>query len=371
MSWVFLYPGQGSQKAGMGADFYEEFPEYRLFLDALPAPFDLKGMMHEGTEEQLARTEYTQPCMAAIAAGITHLLAGACVVPAAAAGLSLGEYCALYAGGCFTPDELLTVTSFRGRAMAEAAEGLSCCMSAVIGPDSGAVDAACRQASRPDTGFVAAANYNCPGQTVICGDERAVEEAEAILKAQKAVRTVRLKVSGPFHTPFMKPAAEKLEGLFRSLGPFVPAEPKIPVTANATGGFYPVAGAIGENGAAGGAAVLAGAAGTAVDSVDAGKAAALAGTAGKPGAAAEISGLLTRQVQESVRLEQNLRALLTAGYRDFLEIGPGNTMRGFLKKTARAMGIPVRAEGIGTAAEFRDFLQRGNGIPVPAEGQEA
>lgn len=327
MSWVFLYPGQGSQRAGMGADFYEEFPEYRLFLDALPAPFDLKGMMHEGTEEQLARTEYTQPCMAALAAGITHLLAGACVVPAAAAGLSLGEYCALYAGGCFTPDELLTVTSFRGRAMAEAAEGLSCCMSAVIGPDSGAVDAACRQASRPDTGFVAAANYNCPGQTVICGDERAVEEAEAILKAQKAVRTVRLKVSGPFHTPFMKPAAEKLEGLFRSLGPFVPAEPKIPVTANATGGFYP--------------------------------------------AAAEISGLLTRQVQESVRLEQNLRALLTAGYRDFLEIGPGNTMRGFLKKTARAMGIPVRAEGIGTAAEFRDFLQRGNGIPVPAEGQEA
>ena len=312
MNYVFMYAGQGSQKAGMGKDLYETCTSYRELVDALPAAFDLKKLMHEGPEEELSKTMYTQPCLAAFQAGVTAALRAEGVKPAAAVGLSLGEYSALSAAGVFTPEQVFRVTAFRGQAMQEAAEGLSCSMSAVIGAENDLIEEACRGAMESGSGFVAAVNYNCPGQTVICGDEAAVAGAEERIRNGAKARFIRLKVSGPFHTHYMAPAGEKLLSFLKK-PENSPGKPEIPVAANVTGTFY--------------------------------------------GPEDDIAWILSRQIKESVKLEQNLRALLSEGYTDFLEIGPGNTMSGFLKKTARALKCPVNCVSISTAEELTAFLE--------------
>ena len=335
MSYVFLYAGQGSQKAGMGKDFYEMYPEYRALIDRFSGLFsgdpdrkrlmqdapdlkrlmqdapDLRRLMHEGPEEILQETRFTQPCMTAFQMGVTELLKKEGIVPEAACGLSLGEYSALAAAKVFSPEQAFRVTSFRGEAMQAAAEGLSCGMTAVIGAEKAVIEEACREETESGSGFVAPVNYNCPGQVVICGDEAAVSGAgERILKAGKA-RLIRLKTGGPFHTKYMAPAGEKLKA-FLEQPENRPGTPVIPVTSNVTGGFY------------------------------------------KP--EDDITALLTEQISSSVKLEQDLKTLLEAGYRDFLEIGPGNTMQGFLKKTARAMGIEVKCAGISAAEDLRALV---------------
>ena len=309
MNQVFLYAGQGSQKAGMGKDFYETFPEYRALIDRFSGIFTaLKRLMHEGPEDLLQETRFTQPCMTAFQMGVTELLKKEGILPGAACGLSLGEYSALAAADVFSPEQAFRVTSFRGEAMQAAAEGLTCGMTAVIGAEKAVIEEACREETESGSGFAAPVNYNCPGQVVICGDEAAVSGAgERILKAGKA-RLIRLKTGGPFHTKYMAPAGEKLRA-FLEKPENHPGTPSIPVTSNVTGGFY------------------------------------------RP--EDDITELLAKQVSGSVMLEQDLRALLEAGYRDFLEIGPGNTMQGFLKKTARAMGIDVNCAGISTAEDLR------------------
>ena len=174
MSYVFLFAGQGSQKAGMGKDFYEMSPEYRAHIDRLselfaaapdlrrlmqPAP-DLRRLMHEGPEEVLQETRYTQPCMTAFQMGVTTLLKKEGIAPEAACGLSLGEYSALAAADVFRPEQAFRVTSFRGEAMQAAAEGLSCGMIAVIGAERAVIEKACREETEAGSGVVAAVNYN-------------------------------------------------------------------------------------------------------------------------------------------------------------------------------------------------------------------
>lgn len=307
MGTVFLYAGQGSQRVGMGQDFYEEYGIYRDFIDSLDLDFDIKSLMHDGPEDKLSLTEYTQPAMAAFAAGVTALLKENGIVADAACGLSLGEYGALHAAGVFDAKTLVELVAYRGKVMADAAKGLECSMSAILGSDSAAIEAACR--AYDGDGYVTVANYNCPGQTVICGDENAVAAVEADLKEKGAKRCVRLKVSGPFHTKYMTPAAEKLS---EKLSEITLNAPSIPVTANVTGDFY-------QDGD-------------------------------------DIREILVRQIQSSVRLEDDLKKLLDAGYTDFIEIGPGNTMSGFLKKTARAAGVKVNIRGIDKVEDFQKII---------------
>ena len=310
MEAVFLYAGQGSQRVGMGEDFYEAYPAYREVFDEVSgeAGFDLRELMRKGSEEALSQTEYTQPCMAAFAAGVTGLLIENGVRPVAACGLSLGEYGALYAAGAFSAKEYVRLTAYRGRAMAEAARGLTCCMSAVLGVESDVVSAACREYA--GEGYVTVANYNCPGQTVLCGDESAVGAVEESLREKGAKRFARLRVSGPFHTKYMESAGKKLEAYLAEL-PFNPLQ--IPVCANVTGGYY--------------------------------------------GKDDDPKGLLTRQIQSGVRLEENLRRLLSDGYAEFVEIGPGTTMAGFLKRTAKALDASVNVCSIDTAEDFRKLTE--------------
>ena len=213
MSLAFLYAGQGSQHPGMGADLYEAHPAFRAVLDAAGVDFDLKTTMFTDPDGVLNLTEYTQPCMVAFAAGMTALLAERGIVPDYAAGLSLGEYSALQCAGVFTAPQAISLAAFRGKAMAAAAAGRPCGMTAVLGLDREKLQEACRQAA--GAGVVEIANYNCPGQLVIGGEQAAVDKAAALAKELGAKRCLPLKVSGPFHTSLLAPAGDALREKFR------------------------------------------------------------------------------------------------------------------------------------------------------------
>lgn len=310
MKLVFMYAGQGSQAAGMGKDMYEEFEEYRMVADSPNIDPDFLKIMQEGSLEELSKTENTQPCMSIFAAGVTEVLKRNNIIPDAACGLSLGEYGALYAAGVMDADTYINLTAFRGREMMNAAKGHSCSMSAILGLDSKVVEEVCSQCAME--GFVTLANYNCPGQYVICGDEDVVFKAEAMLKERGAKRCVRLNVSGPFHTKYMMPAGNALKNKFEQIH-F--EEPQIPVVMNVTGDFLP----------------------------------------GKDA----IPKLLVCQVQNSVHFEESLVRLLENGADTFVEIGPGKALTGFLKKTAKAMEKEVQVYNIETAADLHKLIEEG------------
>ena len=288
MSLAFLYAGQGSQHPGMGADLYEAHPAFRAVLDAAGVDFDLKTTMFTDPDGVLNLTEYTQPCMVAFAAGMTALLAERGIVPDYAAGLSLGEYSALQCAGVFTAPQAITLAAFRGKAMAAAAAGRPCGMTAVLGLDREKLQEACRQAA--GAGVVEIANYNCPGQLVIGGEQAAVDKAAALAKELGAKRCLPLKVSGPFHTSLLAPAGDALREKFRetAFGAM-----RIPVLFNCLGR--------------------------------------------EMGPEDTIPALLEKQVQTSVYMEDTIRRLAELGVDTIVEIGPGKALSGFVKKTAPAI----------------------------------
>ena len=291
MKLGFLYAGQGSQHPGMGADLYEAYPAFRAVIDqaAADVDFDLKEVSFADSQGVLNQTRYTQPCMVAFAAGMTALLAERGIVPAAAAGLSLGEYSALHAAGVFDADTAVELVAFRGKVMEDAAAGRSSAMVAVLGLDR-AVQETCKEAS--DLGCVVIANYNCPGQLVIGGEKAAVEKAAALAKEKGARRCLPLKVSGPFHTPLMAPAGEALKQHFESIE-F--AAPQIPVIFNCLGDVKPEGVSIPE--------------------------------------------LLVKQVQSSVYMEDSIRRMAAMGVDAIVEIGPGKALTGFVRKTVPEMAV--------------------------------
>lgn len=288
MSLAFLYAGQGSQHPGMGADLYEAHPAFRAVLDAAGVDFDLKTTMFTDPDGVLNLTEYTQPCMVAFAAGMTALLAERGIVPDYAAGLSLGEYSALQCAGVFTAPQAISLAAFRGKAMAAAAAGRPCGMTAVLGLDREKLQEACRQAA--GAGVVEIANYNCPGQLVIGGEQAAVDKAAALAKELGAKRCLPLKVSGPFHTSLLAPAGDALREKFKetAFGAM-----RIPVLFNCLGREM------------------------------------------RP--EDTIPALLEKQVQTSVYMEDTIRRLAELGVDTIVEIGPGKALIGFVKKTAPAI----------------------------------
>jgi len=186
MKLAVLYAGQGAQHPGMGKEFYEGSPAFRAAFDSAELDFDLHRVCFEDPDGLLNQTEYTQPCMVAFACGVTAVLAEKGVKPAYVAGLSLGEYSALEAAGVFTAKQAIELAAYRGKAMAEAAKGIDCGMTAVLNLDRQALAACCEQAAQ--LGCVQICNYNCPGQLVIGGEKAAVEQAAALPAAASRSR---------------------------------------------------------------------------------------------------------------------------------------------------------------------------------------
>lgn len=302
MKLAFLYAGQGTQHPGMGKDLYEAYPQFRAVLDSVSLPFDLKKLCFEGPEEQLNQTEYTQPCMVAFAAGMTAVLADRGIRPEIVAGLSLGEYSALQCAGVFSPATAVELVAFRGRAMAQAVQGRPCGMAAILMLGREDLARCCREVS--DLGVVEIANYNCPTQLVIAGDEAAVARAGELALEAGAKRVVPLKVSGPFHTSLMAPAGEALQERFREIS-F--GEMEIPVFFNCKGGPM------------------------------------------EPGET--IPELLVRQVQSSVYLEDTIRAMAAQGVDTIVEIGPGKALSAFVKKTEKG----IRTYAVETAEDVEQL----------------
>ena len=304
MSIAFLYAGQGSQHPGMGADLYETYPQFRAVLDGAELDFDVKEVSFQDSQGVLNETRYTQPCMVAFAVGVTQILNHEGIRPDYVAGLSLGEYSALQAAGVFIPQQAISLVAFRGKVMAEAAKGVPCGMTAVLGLDREKLEQACDEASA--LGVVCIANYNCPGQLVIGGHQAAVDEAARLAKEMGARRCMPLKVSGPFHTPLLKPAGDALAEKFKgeTFG-----EMQVPVLFNCLGR--------------------------------------------EMGPDDTIPALLERQVQSSVYMEDTIRRLAELGVDTIVEIGPGKVLSGFVRKTTPE----IKTYAVETVADVQALVQ--------------
>ena len=243
--------------------------------------------------------------MTAFAAGLTAVLREAGVTPDYAAGLSLGEYSALACAGVFDVRTAVALTAFRGKAMAAAAAGHTCGMTAVLGLDEAPLQACCDTAA--DEGIVQICNYNCPGQLVIGGDKAAVDKAAALAFAAGARRCLPLNVSGPFHTSLMHPAGDALREKF-SATHF--ASMQLPVLFNCLGH--------------------------------------------EMAETDTIAALLEKQVQSGVRWEATIRRLAELGVDTTIEIGPGRVLTGFVKKT---VGSAISCYPVETATQLQQLLR--------------
>ena len=282
---AFLYPGQGAQKAGMGADFYEKSEVAAWIYDRASEilNIDMKQLCFE-ENELLDQTEYTQAAMVTTCLAMTRVIESRGLKADITAGLSLGEYCALVASDVMSFEDAVKVVRQRGILMQDTVPAGEGAMSAVLGMKKEAIEAVL-----PDVeGIVTIANYNCPGQIFISGESKAVAEAGEALKEAGAKRVLPLKVSGPFHSPMLKPAGEKLLDV---LADVEVDDPTVPYVSNTTAEF--------------------------ITSND------------------QVKELLGRQVYSSVCWEQSIEKMIADGADTFVEIGPGRTLCGFMRKIDR------------------------------------
>ena len=306
MKTAILFAGQGAQAVGMGQEFYEKYPAFAAALDKAQTlvDFDLKKLMFEGPAEQLSRTAYTQPALAAYAAGAVAVLREKGFQPDYVAGLSLGEYSALHAAGVFDLETLIRTTAFRGKAMESCGKGLDTKMSAVLGLEAETVSRLCAEASDARGEIVEVSNYNAKGQIVISGIRVAVEEAERMAMEAGAKRCMPLNVSSAFHTCFMQQASEDLKKYFETI---YFGKMQVPVIFNATGAPL-VMEQTGD-------------------------------TAMVKNESAEIQKLLELQVKTGVRMMQTILFLKEAGVEQIIEVGPGKTLAGFVRKTVTGVKV--------------------------------
>ena len=281
---AFIYPGQGAQAVGMGQDFYENSPLSKVVFDQASeaVSLDLKKLCFE-ENDLLNKTEYTQVAMVTACIAMTRAVEAMGLHADMTAGLSLGEYCAIAAaGGMCDMDAVRTVRS-RGIFMEHAAPEGTGAMSAVLGLDASVIEEVLDGREG-----VSIANYNCPGQIVITGKTKAVEKAAEHLKEAGAKRTVMLNVSGPFHSTLLLPAAKELE---MELDKTEFHELMIPYITNVTA--------------------------EAVTDVR------------------KSPGLLVTQLTSSVRWQQSMEKMIADGVDTFIEMGPGKTLSGFMRKISR------------------------------------
>lgn len=285
---AFVFPGQGAQKPGMGKDFYDSFDiAEQIFEDASNwLSLDMKALCFE-ENEKLDLTEYTQAAIVTTSLAMAHVVREKGLTPDVTAGLSLGEYCAIeMAGGMSLKSAVCTVRE-RGILMEHAVPAGKGSMAAVLGMKAEDIE---NTISSVDG--VEIANYNCPGQIVITGKKEGVERAAELLKENGAKRVIPLNVSGPFHSSMLKKAGQELEKILENqeVSPL-----KIPYVTNVTGDF------VHEE--------------------------------------REIKSLLSRQISSPVKWQQSVENMILNGVDTFVEIGPGRTLNGFIRKINRDVSV--------------------------------
>ena len=272
MKLGIIYAGQGSQVVGMGKSFYP-----REIFDQNE---DLKELCFNGPLEKLSYTPYTQPCMVMVATIITDLLKEQGIVPDYTAGLSLGEYSALYCAGVVERKQVIDLARFRG---------IESEMIAVLGMKEELLQDLCHQAS--SLGIVSISNYNCPGQLVVAGEKKAVEKVKELALENKARRVISLNTSGPFHTSLLKEASLALKERFKKE---TFHEMKIPVIFN---------------------------------------------TLGHEIEDQSIPEILEKQVMSPVYFEKSIRYMINQGVDTIIEVGPGKVLSGFVRKIDRSIQL--------------------------------
>jgi [acyl-carrier-protein] S-malonyltransferase len=286
---AFVFPGQGAQYMGMGKSFYEKYEVSRhIFQEASKK---LKLNMEElcfEENDQLNITEFTQPAILTATIAILKAVESTGIKPDVVAGLSLGEYSALVANGAMSFNDAVGVVKRRGKLMQEAVPVGVGTMAAILGLSNEIVEETC---SATD-GIVELANYNCPGQIVISGETKAVQQAVEHLKEKGAKRALLLNVSGPFHSSLLKPAGEELRKVLEEI---TFGDMKVPYIANTT------AEEIKYN--------------------------------------EDIKSILVQQVYSSVKWQQSVEKMIANGVDTFVEIGPGRTLSGFIKKIDRSKKV--------------------------------
>ncbi len=301
----FMFPGQGAQFVGMGKAMYDKYEKAREIFDIAgkATGLDIAALCFE-ENDKLNITEYTQIAMLTVEAAIYAVMEEKGLKCDYTAGLSLGEYGALIAAGVLSYEDAFKVVRQRGIFMQEAVP-TGGAMAAVLGMDAGVIEKICNETE----GYVSIANYNCPGQIVITGEEAAVGKASEALKEAGAKRVVPLNVSGPFHSKMLEPAGERLG---KVIDETTINEVKVPYVSNVTAQLV-------------------------TNTVN-------------------IRELLVKQISSSVRWQQTIELMIESGVDTFVEIGPGKTLSGFMRKITRDENI--KTYHIETPEELDAYVER-------------
>ena len=305
-----IFPGQGAQYPGMGKELAQNYKEAMNIFDLASERLgiDMKKLCFEGDEEELKKTENTQPSILTVSIALLEVLKLKGIEPQIAAGLSLGEYSALVASKAISFTDAVALVKKRGKYMQEAVPAGEGTMAAIMGIERESVMECLKMAS--SYGVVEAANFNCPGQVVIAGHTRAVEKACSILKERGARKAIMLPVSAPFHSSLLKPAGEKLAAELENVNI---SDNELPVVSNVN------------------AQVIMN--------------------------KYEIKRCLIEQVSSSVLWEDSIRRMIDMGVDTFIEVGPGRTLSAFVKKIDKNLYVH-NVENIDTLENTRPWLHQ-------------